>query len=178
MTGAMGCLTVVMNVAFVCRLAFLVSWLTRFPSQAAGPSGVPAWSIPRAKNAFNICRAKALLSRVRVKDLVPTVWSMAALPFAVMVGSCRYVEFVCRPQVKSTLNRTFRSGTAQTSAHAIAFVGMPLAIALPHGVANLVRLHRSGAKSSWRRTALKAFLDPSKCYIVDLALFLYRPSAR
>ena len=73
-----------------------------------------------------------------------------------------------------SLNRSFRLGTARTSAHVTVFVGKSWVIALRHGAASLARSHRSAAKLSWKRTVSKAFLDPSECYTVDLVFFLYR----
>jgi hypothetical protein len=60
--------------------------------QAAGPPGVPAWSIPRPSSASNICRTEAPLYRVGVKDIMPIVAFMAAWLSPAMLGSYRYVE--------------------------------------------------------------------------------------
>jgi hypothetical protein len=162
-TGAMTCSTALLSVAFVRRLAWLNSRIRAdLLWQAAVPLCVPAWSTPKTNSASNICRIEALLSRVGVKDIMPIVAFMAPWRSLAMVGSCRYVELTAG-RMWSYLTGAFRLALARTSVDATAFVGLPWAIALRLGVAVLVRSRRSVVKSSWRRTASKDILNPSKC---------------
>lgn len=123
MTGAMACSAVPRSVAF-----------------AAGPPGVPAWSIPRPSSASNICRTEAPLYRVGVKDIMPIVAFMAAWLSPAMLGS-------------------YRSETARIFAHDTTSVGALWETASRLGVAILVRSRRSAAKLSWRRRVLKSILN-------------------
>lgn len=81
--------------------------------------------------------------------IVPFIaaWQAPASP-----GSWGYVKLVTGRRW-SYLFEPFRLVNARTSAHATAFVGVPLKIALRPGAVLLARSRRSTMKLSWRRKA-------------------------